>query len=59
MENFLERPVCCKNGNFREIQCRRGMCRCVDSDGRQVGQENADVAELSCFKPEQPDWREC
>ncbi|XP_026316658.1 uncharacterized protein LOC113227832, partial [Hyposmocoma kahamanoa] len=59
MGNSLERPVCCKNGNFREIQCRRGICRCVDPDGRQVYEENSDVTKLSCFNPNQKDWREC
>ncbi|CAD0206626.1 unnamed protein product [Chrysodeixis includens] len=53
----LEKPVCCKNGNFRKIQCRRGMCRCVDEDGRQVGTESADVTKLtSCHTA---DWRNC
>lgn len=59
MGNSLERPVCCKNGNFREIQCRRGICRCVDPDGRQVYEENSDVTKLRCFNPNQKDWREC
>ncbi|CAB3241850.1 unnamed protein product [Arctia plantaginis] len=51
-----EKPVCCKNGNFRSIQCRRGLCYCVDSDGRQTTKENSDVTRLSCFTP---DWRDC
>ncbi|XP_075988204.1 thyroglobulin-like [Anticarsia gemmatalis] len=51
-----EKPVCCKNGNFRPIQCRRGMCRCVDSDGRQTVQESASVNTLSCFTF---DWKTC
>lgn len=32
----IERPVCESNGNYSPIQCRRGTCRCVDSDGNQV-----------------------
>ncbi|CAG9794312.1 unnamed protein product [Diatraea saccharalis] len=56
MSSSTERPVCCKNGNFRRIQCRRGLCRCVDSDGRQIGKENADVTRLSCYTE---NWRTC
>ncbi|KPJ10981.1 hypothetical protein RR48_10161 [Papilio machaon] len=56
MAQSNERPICCKNGNFRKIQCRRGQCRCVDSDGRQIGRESADVTTLSCYNP---DWKRC
>ncbi|XP_030022384.1 uncharacterized protein LOC115441659 [Manduca sexta] len=56
MGSTSERPVCCKNGNFRRIQCRRGFCRCVDEDGRQQGREAADVTSLSCFTT---NWRTC
>ncbi|KAJ0170222.1 hypothetical protein K1T71_014150 [Dendrolimus kikuchii] len=56
MASSTEQPVCCSNGNFRSVQCRRGVCRCVDSDGRQIGTENADVTRLPCYKP---DWRTC
>ncbi|KAL0809680.1 hypothetical protein ABMA28_011199 [Loxostege sticticalis] len=56
MGSTTETPVCCANGNFRRIQCRRGMCRCVDSDGRQEGLERADVTRLSCFTQ---NWRTC
>ncbi|CAH1991359.1 unnamed protein product [Acanthoscelides obtectus] len=32
-----EKPTCNKDtGNYEPIQCRRGVCRCVDSDGNQV-----------------------
>ncbi|XP_060529378.1 uncharacterized protein LOC132703876 [Cylas formicarius] len=31
-----EKPSCLKNGNYNPIQCRRGICRCVDLDGNQV-----------------------
>lgn len=34
-----EKPTCCKNGNYAGMQCRRGMCRCVDTDGNQIVQE--------------------
>ncbi|CAH0404298.1 unnamed protein product [Chilo suppressalis] len=56
MTSSTERPVCCKNGNFRRIQCRRGVCRCVDSDGRQMGREAADVTRLPCYTA---NWRTC
>lgn len=51
-----EPPRCCRNGNFRPMQCRRGLCRCVDADGRQVGTEASDVRRLSCYTA---DWRDC
>ncbi|XP_045457535.1 uncharacterized protein LOC123667740 [Melitaea cinxia] len=56
MRDSNEPPHCCKNGNFRPIQCRLGQCRCVDSDGRQVGLESTDVTRLACYTP---DWRHC
>uniref|UniRef100_A0A6P7H4E1 Thyroglobulin-like isoform X1 n=2 Tax=Diabrotica virgifera virgifera TaxID=50390 RepID=A0A6P7H4E1_DIAVI len=31
-----EKPSCDANGNYSQKQCRRGKCRCVDSDGNQV-----------------------
>uniref|UniRef100_A0A2H1WXU0 SFRICE_023887 n=1 Tax=Spodoptera frugiperda TaxID=7108 RepID=A0A2H1WXU0_SPOFR len=58
MGDLPEKPVCCRNGNFRRIQCRRGMCRCVDSDGRQTEKETSDVTELSCYDND-TDWRTC
>ncbi|KAI5643687.1 thyroglobulin type-1 repeat domain-containing protein [Phthorimaea operculella] len=58
MESSIERPICCKNGNFRTIQCRRGLCRCVDSDGRQHGQESEDVSKLPCFNMFKPIWQD-
>ncbi|XP_053621167.1 uncharacterized protein LOC128681368 [Plodia interpunctella] len=51
-----ELPVCCKNGNFRSVQCRRGVCWCVDSDGRQVGSEAENIMLLGCFNV---NWRHC
>ncbi|KAL4712131.1 hypothetical protein ACJJTC_010992 [Scirpophaga incertulas] len=56
MAKSPERPVCCKNGNFRKIQCRRGLCRCVDGDGRQTARETRDVKTLPCYTE---DWRTC
>lgn len=56
MRDSTEKPVCCSNGNYRPVQCRRGICRCVDSDGRQVGLENRDVTILSCWTE---DWMSC
>ncbi|CAG9573646.1 unnamed protein product [Danaus chrysippus] len=51
-----ERPHCCSNGNFRPIQCRRGSCYCVDSDGRQEGMQTADINSLPCYTD---NWRNC
>ncbi|XP_017776491.1 PREDICTED: uncharacterized protein LOC108562600 [Nicrophorus vespilloides] len=34
-----EKPECLKNGNYNKIQCRRGLCRCVDPNGNQIGKE--------------------
>ncbi|CAG9573638.1 unnamed protein product [Danaus chrysippus] len=51
-----ERPHCCSNGNFRPIQCRRGSCHCVDSDGRQEGMQTADINSLPCYTG---NWRNC
>ncbi|XP_041988082.1 thyroglobulin-like isoform X2 [Aricia agestis] len=56
MESSYEPPRCCKNGNFRSVQCRRGQCRCVDDDGRQVGTETSDVTSLPCYTA---NWKEC
>ncbi|KOB77335.1 Uncharacterized protein OBRU01_04378 [Operophtera brumata] len=55
MASSTEKPVCCRNGNYRMIQCRRGMCRCVDSDGRQTAREAADVAKDILDKYGSPD----
>jgi hypothetical protein len=39
-EGVTELPTCCDNGNFREKQCRRGLCYCVDCNGNQVEKES-------------------
>ncbi|KAF2885380.1 hypothetical protein ILUMI_20778 [Ignelater luminosus] len=46
-----EKPECCRNGNYNRIQCRRGLCRCVDQDGVQVQKEVEYYKrhELRCF----------
>ncbi|XP_066249035.1 thyroglobulin-like [Euwallacea similis] len=31
----MEKPSCLKNGNYDPVQCRRGVCRCVDPNGNQ------------------------
>ncbi|KAF7270579.1 hypothetical protein GWI33_016470 [Rhynchophorus ferrugineus] len=31
----IEKAQCLENGNYRTVQCRRGVCRCVDSNGNQ------------------------
>ncbi|XP_060808625.1 uncharacterized protein LOC106129495 [Amyelois transitella] len=51
-----ELPVCCRNGNFRRIQCRRGVCWCVDAEGRQQGGESESIMTLACFNVA---WRDC
>ncbi|XP_050673682.1 uncharacterized protein LOC126971410 isoform X2 [Leptidea sinapis] len=56
MTALSEKPVCCANGNFRTIQCYRGFCRCVDSDGRQIGREEREVNRLQCFTS---NWQQC
>ncbi|XP_021934661.1 thyroglobulin-like isoform X2 [Zootermopsis nevadensis] len=45
-----ELPICCDNGNFRRMQCRRGLCYCVDCNGNQLGIEldEAIKDELKC-----------
>lgn len=53
-----EKPICDDNGNYHPIQCRRGTCRCVDSDGNQLCKtEKCEVPEnqkdaLDCSKEE-------
>ncbi|CAH1110393.1 unnamed protein product [Psylliodes chrysocephalus] len=43
-----EKPDCIENGNYAPIQCRRGSCRCVDSDGNQVCKNvNCEVDEVN------------
>jgi len=48
-----ELPTCCCNGNFREMQCRRGFCYCVDRNGNQQGKELEEAMknELPCSDP--------
>ncbi|KAJ8925937.1 hypothetical protein NQ315_009789 [Exocentrus adspersus] len=42
-----ETPTCAENGNYSPIQCRRGTCRCVDSNGNQVcNGPNCEVPEI-------------
>ncbi|XP_030750657.1 uncharacterized protein LOC115878327 [Sitophilus oryzae] len=35
MSSTVDKPACLENGNYNPIQCRRGFCRCVDTDGNQ------------------------
>ncbi|KAK5648438.1 hypothetical protein RI129_003330 [Pyrocoelia pectoralis] len=46
-----EKPECCINGNYKQVQRRRGLCRCVDSNGVQIEKEVdcTHVNQLSCF----------
>lgn len=51
----VAKPSCCKNGSYRPVQCRGGVCFCVDSDGNQTGIETPEnrVSELPCYKDDQ------
>nr|ACP18834.1 unknown [Chrysomela tremula] len=43
-----EKPTCSENGNYTPMQCRRGVCRCVDSDGNQLcGKSPCEVDEIN------------
>lgn len=57
----IEFPQCCPNGNYKRINCRRGMCYCVDSNGHQISLEvpRQKRANLSCFVDEFSDESEC
>ena len=46
----LAKPVCCENGSYRPIQCRGGVCFCVNSNGDQEGIEVAltETSKLNC-----------
>lgn len=39
MDKTTEKPDCCANGNYNPMQCRRGLCRCVDINGNQISKE--------------------
>jgi hypothetical protein len=47
---WTELPTCCENGNFRGMQCRRGLCYCVDCNGNQQEMEKNEAVkdELDC-----------
>lgn len=51
-------PFCCKNGNWSQLQCRRGNCYCVDEDGFQTVKEvsEANIEKLPCYKE---NWKDC
>ncbi|CAH4032616.1 unnamed protein product [Pieris brassicae] len=59
MSSSGSRPICCRNGNFRQIQCYRGRCRCVDSNGRQIGKDEQNVRNLKCFSELGTNWQHC
>ncbi|KAK4884673.1 hypothetical protein RN001_000944 [Aquatica leii] len=46
-----EKPECCENGNYKQIQRRRGLCRCVDKNGNQIGKEVncQQIGQLKCL----------
>jgi len=50
-KNYAELPVCCPNGNFQKIACRRGYCYCVDDNGYQISQEvrENEMRSLNCY----------
>lgn len=54
MEPNIEKPDCCSNGNYRAVQCRRGLCRCVDNNGNQIGLERdiTEIDKLPCINKE-------
>jgi len=47
-----EKPECCENGNYKKVQCRRGLCYCVDENGMQTGKavEYEEKENLKCLK---------
>ncbi|KRT86817.1 hypothetical protein AMK59_720, partial [Oryctes borbonicus] len=47
-----DKPECCANGNYNPLQCRRGLCRCVDENGNQTVQEISflDKELLYCYQ---------
>ena len=49
--NMRDIPECCKNGNYKKLACRRGVCYCIDSDGKQVSVEVIDIHKnkLLCY----------
>lgn len=47
--NEYEKPSCCSNGNYECIQCRKGLCRCVDTNGLQTVKE-VDISEKNTLK---------
>ncbi|KZS21200.1 uncharacterized protein LOC116920893 [Daphnia magna] len=51
----VAKPFCCTNGNYRPIQCRGGVCFCVDPDGNQIGIEvqTDKLTELKCYQQNQ------
>ncbi|PSN37550.1 hypothetical protein C0J52_12554 [Blattella germanica] len=55
-EGLTELPSCCDNGNFKQMQCRRGECYCVDCNGNQLGVDSSNCKDTAdscteCSKP--------
>ncbi|GJQ76419.1 hypothetical protein Trydic_g2134 [Trypoxylus dichotomus] len=48
---IADKPECLQNGNYKELQCRRGLCRCVDNNGIQLVPEVSFLkrTELPCY----------
>ncbi|XP_055689094.1 uncharacterized protein LOC129793287 [Lutzomyia longipalpis] len=47
----LEIPICCPNGNYPSLHCRRGLCYCIDENGNQISLEkpHEEIEELECY----------
>uniref|UniRef100_A0A1B0DFV3 Thyroglobulin type-1 domain-containing protein n=1 Tax=Phlebotomus papatasi TaxID=29031 RepID=A0A1B0DFV3_PHLPP len=46
-----EIPVCCSNGNYPKVSCRRGLCFCTDENGNQTSMEvpHEEIKTLDCY----------
>ncbi|GAB0093350.1 Thyroglobulin type-1 domain-containing protein [Sergentomyia squamirostris] len=53
-KNAFEIPICCPNGNYRKLSCRRGLCYCTDENGNQVTEQvhHDDIRTLECYDDE-------
>jgi len=49
-----EKPVCTRDGSYRNYQCRGGRCYCVDRYGFQCSPEVDQTVTLDCASAEDP-----